>query len=79
MTEEQAMKWARSTCSMWAVAADDGDKDAQANLKLMALAYCQGWWARDITIQRAARQAKPVTLGDFLKGRRMLAAAGEEC
>lgn len=77
MNEEQAMKWARSSASCLAIAADDGDKAAQADLHMMALSYAQGWWAREREVQRAAvRRPAPSLMERLL---RPLAADGREC
>lgn len=80
MTEEQAMKWARSTASALAISADDGDKLAKADLQMMALSYAQGWWARDRQVQIGVERARSRVPGivERLKSR-LLAADGREC
>lgn len=78
MTEAEALKWARSTASALAIAADDGDKLAQADLHMMALSYAQGWWARDRQVQLAAERARVPGIVERLKTR-LLAADGREC
>lgn len=78
MKYEKAMEWARRSASLMAQRADDGDKEALADLNLMATAYMQGWWQRDWACQRAAKVEPKPTLWQRLTGR-VLAADGSEC